>query len=89
MSAEEEQQVEALPTEVPQDNAVFLLWHSHDVGNGETDDKLIGVYSSEAEADAARTRKLQFEGFRDAPEGFLIERYELNRDYWSEGFFTT
>jgi hypothetical protein len=72
-----------------QARAVFLLWHSHDLGNGETDDKLIGVYSSEAEANAARIRKLQFEGFRDAPEGFLIERYELNRDYWSEGYFTT
>jgi hypothetical protein len=23
---------------------VFLLWHSHDLGDGETDDKLIGVY---------------------------------------------
>jgi hypothetical protein len=66
--------------------AVFLLWHSHDLGNGVTDDKLIGVYSSEAEAEAASLRKLQFEGFREAPEGFCIEKYELDRDYWSEGY---
>ena len=67
---------------------VFLLWHSHDLGSGETDDKLIGVYSSTEEADAAKVRKLQFEGFRDAPEGFQISRYELDRDAWSEGYIT-
>jgi len=77
------------PVASTEDNAVFLLWHSHDLGNGETDDKLIGVYTSETEANAARIRKLQFEGFRDFPEGFLIEKYELNHDYWSEGYFTT
>jgi hypothetical protein len=69
-------------------SAVYLRWHSHDLGGGETDDKLIGVYSSEAEAKAAQTRKLQFEGFREAPEGFQIGRIELNRDQWSEGFVT-
>lgn len=68
--------------------AVFLLGHSNDLGNGETDDKLIGVYSSEAEAEAAKVRKLQYEGFRDAPDGFFISRYELNRDTWSEGYIT-
>jgi hypothetical protein len=77
-----------ITTEAPQMGAVFLLWHSHDLGNGETDDKLIGVCSSEAEAAAARIRKLQYDGFRDAPDGFLIEKYELNRDQWSEGYVT-
>jgi hypothetical protein len=69
-------------------NAVFLLWHSRAIGDGATDDKLIGVYSSEAEAGAAKARKLQYEGFRDEPDGFLIEKYELNRDYWSESYIT-
>ena len=69
-------------------NVVFLLWHSRAIGDGETGDKLIGVYSSEAEAEAAKARKLQYEGFRDEPDGFLIDKYELNRDYWSEGYIT-
>ena len=43
---------------------VFLLWHSHDLGYGETNDKLIGVYSTADEAEAAKARKLQFEGRR-------------------------
>ena len=67
-------------------DAVFLLWHSHDMGGGEIDDKLIGVYTSEAAALAAKHRKLQFEGFRDTPDGFVIDRCELDRDLWSEGF---
>jgi hypothetical protein len=61
---------------------VFLLWHSHDLGDGETNDKLIGVYRT------AKSRKPQFEGFKDAPEGFLNSRYELDRDAWSEGYIT-
>jgi hypothetical protein len=69
-------------------NVVFLLWHSHALGEGGTDDKLIGVYSTEAEAEAAKARKLRYEGFRDVPDGFLIGAYELNRDYWSEGYIT-
>ena len=67
---------------------VYLLWHSRELGEGETDDKLIGVYESAEAAEAARVRKLGFEGFRDWPEGFLIDRYEVNRDAWSEGFVT-
>jgi hypothetical protein len=69
-------------------NVVFLLWHSHALETGGTDDKLIGVYSSEADAEAAKARKLRYEGFRDVPDGFLIAAYELNRDYWSEGYIT-
>ncbi|MBB4097027.1 DUF7336 domain-containing protein [Sphingomonas kyeonggiensis] len=65
---------------------VFLLWHSRELGNDETDDKLVGVYSSHAEAQAAIARKLAFPGFRDHPDGFLIDRSELDRDAWSEGF---
>ena len=67
-------------------STVFLLWHSREIGNGHTDDKLIGVYSSEAEAEAAKARKLRYEGFRDFPRDFCIDRYELDRDQWSEGF---
>ena len=65
---------------------VFLLWHSHDLGEGETNDKLVGVYSTADEAEAAKARKLTFEGFRDAPEGFLISCCEFDRDLWSEGY---
>jgi hypothetical protein len=65
---------------------VFLLWHSREARNGETDSKLIGVYSAAAEAQAAIARKLALPGFRDDPGGFLIDRYEIDRDAWSAGF---
>jgi hypothetical protein len=69
---------------------VFILWHTH----GENDElreenlKMIGIYSSETEAEAARSRKLQYPGFCDSPDGFEIEIVELNRDQWSEGYIS-
>jgi hypothetical protein len=59
---------------------VFLLWHSHDLGDGKTDDELVGVYSSVDEAEAAKARKLEGEGIRETADGFLIDRYAVNRD---------
>ena len=68
-------------------NTVFLLWHIH-VLNGEDDEKLIGVYSSELEAKNAIARVADQPGFRDTPDGFEICGYELNTDHWREGFVT-
>jgi hypothetical protein len=71
---------------------VFLLWHRRPIEGGvdehDTNDKLFGVYSSAAEADAAKRRKLQFEGFRDYAECFHVDEYELDKDAWTEGFIT-
>ncbi|MCK1717794.1 hypothetical protein [Bradyrhizobium sp. 141] len=71
---------------------VFLLWHRRPIEDGldenDTDDKLIGVYSSAAEAEAAKMRKLQFEGFRDYPDCFQVSKMEVDKDAWSEGFVT-
>jgi len=67
-------------------NEVFILWHSREIGDDETNDKLVGAYSSAAAAEAAIARKLAFPGFRDYPDGFHISRYALDEDAWSEGF---
>jgi hypothetical protein len=71
---------------------VFLLWHRRPIEDGldenDTDDKLVGVYSSAAEAEAAKMRKLQFEGFRDYPDCFQASKMEVDKDAWSEGFVT-
>jgi hypothetical protein len=70
---------------------VYLLWHRRPMEGGidehDTNDKLVGVYSSAGEADAAKQRKLHFEGFRDYPDCFEVAEYEIDRDDWSEGFF--
>ncbi|NPU69502.1 hypothetical protein HL667_31170 [Bradyrhizobium sp. 83012] len=65
---------------------VFLLWHARPLDGDETEDKLVGIYSSADEANAAKMRKLQFQGFRDYPDGFFVSEYEVDRDAWSEGF---
>lgn len=70
-------------------STVHLLWHSRDRGEGETDDKLVGVYATRADAERARERALRREGFCDAPDGFLIDAYEVGHDHWEEGFVTT
>ena len=50
--------------------------------------KVIGIYSSEMEAQAAVDRLRQQPGFCDYRDGFHIEGYELNKDHWIEGFVT-
>jgi hypothetical protein len=67
---------------------VFVLWHLHDLGDGKEDSKLIGIYRSQADADAARIRVGSRPGFVDTPHGFVIDRYQLNQDSWTEGYTT-
>lgn len=67
---------------------VFLLWHIHEMPDGEEDVKLVGVYATEQDAEAAERRALRQPGFRDLPEGFQTDRYEVGKDHWTEGFIT-
>jgi hypothetical protein len=67
-------------------NEVFLLWHVHELTDGEDDEKLVGVYRTEDDARAAIVRLGQKPGFVDHPAGFQICPYRLNRDGWTEGF---
>jgi hypothetical protein len=67
---------------------VFVLWHVHDLGHGDEDSKLIGIYSSQENAQAAKVRVGSQPGFVDTPEGFIIDRYRLNEDGWTEGYIT-
>ena len=68
-------------------DSVFILWHRHKI-NDDTDDKLIGVYKTPEDANAAITRLVDKPGFRDAREGFEIDEYVLGRDHWTEGYYT-
>jgi hypothetical protein len=64
---------------------VFVLQHVREEGGSE-DVKLLGVYSSRHSADDAVARLKHRPGFRDFPEGFHIDPYDLDVDHWSEGF---
>ena len=67
---------------------VYLLHHTHELGDGAEDVKLIGVYSSLVQAEAARDRMGTLTGFSDAPNGFEISRYAIDEDHWTEGYVT-
>jgi len=71
-----------------ENNFVYLMWHLHKLPHGEKDSKLIGVYRAEDDARCAITRLRDQPGFRHFPDDFHIERYELNKDDWTEGFVT-
>lgn len=68
--------------------SVFLLWHTHVLPGGDEDSKLLGVYTSRRGALAAEKRLGGQPGFAEAPEGFEVSEYVLNRDEWREGFVT-
>ena len=67
---------------------VYILQHIYEAANGEEDVKLLGVYSSELNAQDAISRLRDQSGFRDHPEGFHISRYNLDEDHWREGFIS-
>ena len=67
---------------------VYLLQHVHALEDGAEDIKLIGVYSSRENAQAATARLAQVPGFSDGPAGFHIDEYHVDRDQWAEGYST-
>jgi hypothetical protein len=67
---------------------VYVLTHTHDLGDDHEDVKMIGVYESEATARIAISRLGTQPGFSTSPEGFHIDCYELNKDEWTQGFVT-
>jgi hypothetical protein len=67
--------------------SVFLLWHVQSfLDSDNEDEKLIGAYRTEEDAKGAIVRVKDKPGFADTPDGFLIEKYELNEDHWTEGY---
>jgi hypothetical protein len=68
---------------------VYLLWHTHELEDGETNEKLLGVYSTEAKAMGRIASAMKLPGFREAPAGFEVAPYVVDRDEWAEGFVTS
>lgn len=66
---------------------VYVLQHSYEL-DGCDETKLIGVYSLPASAEGAKERLRLQPGFRDRPDDFALDAYELDIDNWKEGFTT-
>ena len=67
---------------------VYVVQHVHSPRGDEKDVKFIGVYSSREKAQAAMGRLSQAPGLSDAPAGFHIDEYELDKDQWVDGYST-
>jgi hypothetical protein len=66
---------------------VFILQHEGPETEDRMDDvKFIGAYSSQKLAEAAIERLRSQPGFRDSPDVFSIDEYEVDKDHWTEGF---
>ncbi|MBU2156924.1 MAG: hypothetical protein KJ989_20595 [Gammaproteobacteria bacterium] len=66
--------------------SVYILHHVHDFADGHEDQKIIGVFSSEENAEAARDLVKTQPGFSNTPEGFEIAEWQLDRAGWLEGY---
>ena len=64
---------------------VFLLYHQK---KGEDSYKIVGVFSSRANAVSVKKKKQEEAGFRDHKNGFHIDNYVVDMEYWRGGFFT-
>lgn len=74
-------------------DSVFLRWHQFEFRNNKSEDleeraKLIGAYRSKASSQDAIGRVKDQPGFREHPDGFVIDEYSLDQDHWEEGFVT-
>jgi hypothetical protein len=69
---------------------IYLLQHVHVLSiDPECEDiKIIGMYSTEEKALAAKERLSKQPGFTSAPDGFHIDKYEVDKDNWIEGYCT-
>ena len=67
---------------------VYVVHHVHEFENGADDVKLIGVYSSSKKANLAVDYLKGKVGFSAYPEGFHVQKFELNKEQWTEGFVT-
>ncbi len=64
---------------------VYLVQHVRDP-DGDEDVKVIGIYSTRDAAQQAVDRTVKLPGFRDHPDGFDIDEYTVDADYWKSGF---
>ena len=71
---------------------VFMLWHVNELRDDfgiHDEEKLIGVFSSEATARGAIQQLKDQEGFRDLPLScFEIHQTKVDQVGWKDGFAT-
>lgn len=67
---------------------VYVLQHSYELENGYDEIKFLGVFSSFQKAESAIVEYKKLPGFQEHPNDFCIDKYEIDKKHWTEGFFT-
>jgi hypothetical protein len=73
--------------EISMAQSVFLLRHEREVEELEHI-IVLGVYSTRQAAEEAQEYFRTQRGFRDYPDGFVLQETLLDQHMWSEGFVT-
>ncbi|MEU7016382.1 hypothetical protein [Streptomyces sp. NPDC046385] len=61
------------------------FWADEEAGD---DVKLLGTYSSREVAEIRVRKARDLPGFRDEPDCFYVEEFEIDKDEWTEGYVT-
>jgi hypothetical protein len=69
---------------MPKLKTIYAVDHLHRLPSGIIDTKSIGSYTSKREARRAIERLVLQPGFREAPAGFVINAYEIDKPYWHD-----
>lgn len=71
--------------------AIYILYHTYEYidEDGDIDDhsKLLGVFSSKEEALKAQATYKGLLDFKNHPDGFLIDKYTINKPQCTGGAF--
>lgn len=67
---------------------VYLLQHSYEIEDFE-ETKIIGIYSSQKNAEEVKEKYKSLPGFKKYPDSaFFIDKYEVDISNWEEGFIS-
>lgn len=64
---------------------VYLLQHSYEIDECE-ETKIIGIYTSREKALETIEKYKTIPGFKNYSDCFYIDKYELDKNHWEEGF---
>jgi hypothetical protein len=70
----------------PTQREVYMLWFTRDRDEDPEIEIIVGMYETEADAQAAMRLRVDKPGFRDFPDGFHIDSWTLGQSSWDDGF---
>lgn len=69
------------------DSSLAAIYVATHFDKFNADIKNVGTFSSRARAEAVVAQYKTYKGFRDTLEGFYIDKYEVDKAYWTSGYY--